>query len=145
MQGFFLWSTLRSLNCNISFDYVIETACIQTITILYMYLCVWRLNLRLNNIIHQSLFFIINIYHYCHYYWTSKSLINLWEYTQGSNITNKWVVHFVILCVHFVVSGYVDLLFLYLFLYDSLIHWLVILEYDALVISFLYIWHFLIL
>ena len=33
----------------------------------------------------------------CNNYWTSESLLNLWEYTQGSDITNKWVVHFVII------------------------------------------------
>jgi len=69
----------------------------QTINLLYIYFYIWGLNLRLDNInLHQSLFFIICIDHYCHHYWTSKSLLNLWEYTQGSDITNKWVVHFVI-------------------------------------------------
>ena len=34
--------------------------------------------------------------HHCHHYWTSESLLNLWECTQGSDIINKWVVHFVI-------------------------------------------------
>ena len=34
-----------------SFDYVMEIAYAQTITILYKYFYVWRLNLRLNNII----------------------------------------------------------------------------------------------
>jgi len=33
-----------------SFDYVIETACIQTITILCKYFYIWELDLRLNNI-----------------------------------------------------------------------------------------------
>ena len=78
--------------------WVMETACTQTITILYKYFCIWELNLRLNNIIYYSLFFIINLHHYCHYYWTSELLLNLWECTQDSDITNKWVVHFVILC-----------------------------------------------
>jgi len=76
-----------------------ETACVQAITILYIYLCVSRLDFRLNNInYHQSLSFIIciDLNHHCHYYWTSESLLNLWEYIQGSDITNKWVVHFVI-------------------------------------------------
>ena len=82
-----------------SFDHVMETACAQTITLLYIYLYVWGLDLRLNNInFHQSLSFIIyiDLNHHCHHYWTSESLLNLWEYTQDSDITNKWVVHFVI-------------------------------------------------
>jgi len=50
---------------------------------------------------HQSLSLIIldiciDLNHYCHHYWTSESLLNLWECTQGSDITNKWVVYFVI-------------------------------------------------
>jgi len=32
-----------------------------------------------------------------HYYWTSKLLLNIWECTQGWDITNTWVFHFVIL------------------------------------------------
>ena len=80
-------------------DHVIATACVRTITLLYIYFYIWGLDLRLNNInFHQSLSFIIyiNLNHHCYYYWTSKSLLNLWEYTQDSDITNKWVVHFVI-------------------------------------------------
>ena len=82
-----------------SFDHVMEIAHAQTITILYIYLYVWELDLRLNNInYYQYLSFIvcINLNHHCHHYWTSESLPNLWEYTQDSDITNKWVVHFVI-------------------------------------------------
>ena len=78
---------------------MIAIACIQTITLLYIYLCVKGLDFRLNHInFHQPLLFIIciNLNHHCHHYWTSESLLNLWEYIQGSNITNKWVVHFVI-------------------------------------------------
>ena len=33
-----------------SFDHVMATACVQTITLLYIYLCVWGLDLRLNNV-----------------------------------------------------------------------------------------------
>ena len=82
-----------------SFDHVMATACVQTITLLYIYFCVWKLDLRLNNInLHQFLSFIIciDLNHNCHDYWTSESLLNLWECTQGSDITNKWVVYFVI-------------------------------------------------
>jgi len=39
---------------------------------------------------------IYGILYYCHHYWTFESLLNLWECTQGLDITNKWVVHFVI-------------------------------------------------
>jgi len=69
----------------------------------YIYLCVWKLDLRLNNInFHQFLSFIIciDLNHYCHHYWTSELLLNLWEYTQGSDITNKWVIYFVISCFY---------------------------------------------
>ena len=39
-----------------SFDYVMETVCAQTITILYKYFYIWELDLRFNNIIYyQSL------------------------------------------------------------------------------------------
>ena len=34
----------------ISFDHVMETACIQTITILYKYFCISELDFRLNNV-----------------------------------------------------------------------------------------------
>ena len=33
-----------------SFDHVMVTACARTITLLYIYFCVWELDLRLNNI-----------------------------------------------------------------------------------------------
>ena len=47
-----------------SFDYVIETietACVQTITILYIYFYVSELDLRLKNIIHYLSLIIIVI------------------------------------------------------------------------------------
>jgi len=84
------------------FNHAIEITCIQTITILYKYFYIWELNFRLNNINYYQLLFLIiidiciDIYHYCYHYWTSESLLNFWECTQDSNITNKWVVHFVI-------------------------------------------------
>ena len=89
------WQLLSGM----SFDYMMKTAYAQTITLLYIYFYIWGLDFRLNNInFHQYLSFIIyiNLNHHYHHYWTSKSLLNLWEYTQGSDITNKWVVHFVI-------------------------------------------------
>jgi len=60
-----------------------EIACAQTITILYKYFCIWKLDLRLNNINYYQLLFliIINIcidfYYHCHHYWASESLLNL--------------------------------------------------------------------
>ena len=66
---------------------------------------------------HPSLSFIIciDLNHHCHHYWTSKSLLNLWECTQDSDITNKWVVHFVIiiLFISLLISS-ANSLFLYL-------------------------------
>ena len=50
----------------ISFDHMIETACIQTITILYKYFYIWELDLRLNNI--NLYLFIIDVYIDIHYY-----------------------------------------------------------------------------
>ena len=43
-----------------SFDYIIETAYKQTITILYKYFYIWELNLRFNNINYYLSF--INFY-----------------------------------------------------------------------------------
>jgi len=45
-----------------SFDNMMESACIQTITILYKYFYIWGLDLRFNNINHQLILPII--YHY---------------------------------------------------------------------------------
>ena len=77
-----------------------EKTCTQIITILYKYFYVWGLNLRIIIFINFYLFIIdicIDFYHYYHYYWTSELLLNLWEYTQDSDITHKWVVYFVII------------------------------------------------
>ena len=57
-----------------------KTACVQTITILYIYFYVWGLNLKLNNSYHLFLISINICIDYCHYYWTSKSLLNIWEF-----------------------------------------------------------------
>jgi len=43
-----LWQMTAPIRCK--FDYVMETACTQTITLLCIYLYVWGLNFRLNNI-----------------------------------------------------------------------------------------------
>jgi len=110
-----------------------EIACTQTITLLYIYLYVWGLNPRLNNInLYQSLSFIIyiDLNHHCHHYWTSELLLNFWECTQGSDITNKWVVHFVILpsLVYFLCPNHTVVLISYLHTLsngDSFINFLV--------------------
>ena len=43
-----------------SFDHVIETAYVQTITLLYIYLCVWGLDLRLNNVNYSYWYFLLS-------------------------------------------------------------------------------------
>jgi len=52
-----------------------ETACIWTITLLYIYLCIWGLDFRLNNInyicwYYSSPIIIISLY------WTSETLLS---------------------------------------------------------------------
>jgi len=42
-----------------SFDHIIEIACIQTITFLYIYFCIWKLNFRLNNINYSCLYYLL--------------------------------------------------------------------------------------
>jgi len=49
-----------------SFDYVMEIVCIQTITILYKYFYIWELDLRLNNINYYQFSSIIISYYYWH-------------------------------------------------------------------------------
>ena len=67
-----------------SFDYMMAIACVRIITLLYIYLYVWKLDFKLNNInLCQYLSFIIciDLNHHCYHYWTSESLLNLWECT----------------------------------------------------------------
>ena len=47
-----------------SFDHVMATACAWTITLLYIYLCVWGLDLRLNNINYFCWYFSSSINHH---------------------------------------------------------------------------------
>ena len=75
------------LPSGISFDYVIATAYIQTITLLYIYLCIWGLDLRLNNINYpywwvdySSPIIIISLY------WTSETL------PSSSITTSEWLI-----------------------------------------------------
>ena len=58
-----------------SFDHVMATACAQTITLLYIYLYVWGLDLRLNNINYSCWYFLSSVsYH--------TLLLNLWNTIQ---------------------------------------------------------------
>ena len=73
-------STVNDLDIPLgtSFDYVIETSCTQTITILYIYFYVWKLDFRFNNINYHPSFIS---YHYWHLYWSLSSLsslLNFW-------------------------------------------------------------------
>jgi len=68
-----------------SFDHVMETACIQAITLLYIYFYIWELDLRLNNIIYYSSIFII-LYSLSSILiliiiFITIELLNFWEYT----------------------------------------------------------------
>ena len=47
-----------------SFDHVMATACARTITLLYIYLCVWGLDLRLNNINYFCWYFSSSVIHH---------------------------------------------------------------------------------
>ena len=58
-----------------SFDHVMATACTWTITLLYIYLCVWGLNLRLNNINYSYWYFLSSTI-IISLYWTSKPPIS---------------------------------------------------------------------
>jgi len=105
-----------------------NSLCMDHHSFVYIYFCVWELDLRLNNIIlHQfsSIFipyYLIDLNYHCHHYWTSESLLNLWECTQDSNITNKWVVHFVIVSNELYIKnekyrlGFFSLSFLFYFI-----------------------------
>ena len=66
-----------------SFGHVMATACAQTITLLYIYLCVWGLNLRLNN-----------VNYFCWYFSSSANhhilILNLWNTIQ-LKYHNQWV------------------------------------------------------
>ena len=55
-----------------------ETTCIQTITFLYIYFCVWGLDLRLNNTNLHQLFLLILLITYHHY----LLILRLWNTTK---------------------------------------------------------------
>ena len=60
---------------------MIATACTQTITLLYIYLCVWKLDFRLNNVNYSYWYFLSSII-ITFLYWTSRTLFS-------SNITTS--------------------------------------------------------
>ena len=71
-----------------SFDHVMATACARTITLLYIYLCVWGLDLRLNNVNYSYWYFsssIIIIF----LYWTSETPLSSSITTSEYLICNK--------------------------------------------------------
>ena len=66
-----------------SFDHVMATAYARTITLLYIYLCVWGLDLRLNNINYSCWYFSSSVsYH--------TLVLNLWNTIQ-LKYHNQWV------------------------------------------------------
>ena len=66
-----------------SFDHVMATACAQTITFLYIYLCVWGLDLRLNNVNYSCWYFSSSVSHH-------TLILNLWNTIQPQ-YHNQWV------------------------------------------------------
>ena len=66
-----------------SFDHVKVTACTQTITLLYIYLCVWGLDLRLNNINYSCWYFSSSVSHH-------TLILNPWNTIQPQ-YHNQWV------------------------------------------------------
>ena len=68
---------IQAYQCSdiISFDHVMATACAWTITLLYIYLCVWGLDLRLNNINYSYWYFPSSII-ITSLYWTPETLFS---------------------------------------------------------------------
>ena len=71
------------LQSGTSFDHVMVTAYTQTITLLYIYLCVWGLNLRLNNINYSCWYFSSSVNHHI-------LILNPWNTIQPQ-YHNQWV------------------------------------------------------
>ena len=63
------------LPSGMSFDHVMVTACAWTITLLYIYLCVWGLDLKLNNINYFCWYFSLFVSHH-------TLALNLWNTIQ---------------------------------------------------------------
>jgi len=67
------WQLLWQMTApNTSFDHVIEIACVWTITLLYIYLYIWGLDLRLNNINYSCWYYSSSII-ITFLYWTSET------------------------------------------------------------------------
>ena len=66
-----------------SFDHVMTIACAQTITLLYIYLYVWGLDLRLNNINYFCWYFSSSVSHH-------TLILNSWNTIQPQ-YHNQWV------------------------------------------------------
>ena len=64
---------------------MITTACVRTITLLYIYLYVWELNLRLNNVNYSCWYFSSSINHHI-------LILNLWNTIQ-LKYHNQWVAY----------------------------------------------------
>ena len=71
------------LPSGMSFDHVMAIACAWTITLLYIYLCVWGLDLRLNNINYSCWYFSSSVNHHI-------LILNSWNTTQPQ-YHNQWV------------------------------------------------------
>ena len=65
------------------FDHVMVTACTRTITLLYIYLCIWGLDLRLNNINYSCWYFSSSVSHH-------TLILNPWNTIQPQ-YHNQWV------------------------------------------------------
>ena len=69
---------------------MIETACAWTITILYIYLCIWELDLRLNNVNYFYWYFSSSVNHHI-------LILNLWNTIQ-LKYHNQWVSYLWYIC-----------------------------------------------
>ena len=85
------------LPSGMSFDHVMATAYTWTITLLYIYLCVWGLDLRLNNVNYSYWYFLSSII-IISLYWTSEtplsSSITTSEYLICDNLNIIIVLYF---------------------------------------------------
>ena len=66
-----------------SFDHVMATACVWIITLLYIYLCIWELDLKLNNINYSCWYFSLSVSHHI-------LILNPWNTIQPQ-YHNQWV------------------------------------------------------
>ena len=69
-----------------SFDHVMATACARTITLLYIYLCVWGLDLRLNNV------------NYSYWYFPSSTIITSLYWTSETPLSSSITTSEYLIC-----------------------------------------------